>query len=106
MLPQDLPCIVVIGEESAGKSATLERITMLPVFPKHPCYGTKMPVRVKMVHQRAGPKKCWISFPKETLKWTHMGVEAKQAFYTQVRAARSDTCALHPYRHLGPGLGV
>ena len=29
-IPQDLPCIVAIGEESAGKSATLERYALAP----------------------------------------------------------------------------
>jgi len=61
-VPQDLPSIVVIGEESSGKSATLERITMLPVFPKAEDFCTKMPVRVKMHHKAAGPTECQIVF--------------------------------------------
>eukprot|EP00873_Tetraselmis_striata_P041289 jgi/Tetstr1/461553/TSEL_006659.t1 len=61
-LDQELPCIVAMGEESAGKSATLERITMLPIFPKDVEFCTKMPIRVKMHYKKHGPTECSVSF--------------------------------------------
>eukprot|EP00873_Tetraselmis_striata_P010351 jgi/Tetstr1/430615/TSEL_001987.t1 len=59
---RDLPCVVAIGEESAGKSSTLERVTMLPVFPKAEVFCTKMPIRVRLTHCKGGPPTCRVSF--------------------------------------------
>jgi len=58
-----LPVIISVGEESAGKSATLERMMMINIFPKGELFTTKMPIRVKMVNDQHQPKKCQVSFP-------------------------------------------
>ena len=45
-----LPDIVVIGEESSGKSSVLERIAMLPAFPRDTNICTRMPIKLCMKH--------------------------------------------------------
>merc|ERR1712227_163589 len=45
-----LPEIVVVGEESTGKSSVLERIAMLPAFPKDEDICTRMPIKLCMKH--------------------------------------------------------
>ena len=51
-LPFDLqlPKIVVIGNESHGKSALMERIAMRETFPRGEDFTTRMPIRMKMRH--------------------------------------------------------
>nr|QFG74057.1 MAG: dynamin family protein [Megaviridae environmental sample] len=44
-----LPTIVMIGGESTGKSATIENITMLSIFPTDKSVCTRCPVRIVMV---------------------------------------------------------
>lgn len=41
-VPVDAPQLVVMGNESSGKSTLLERITMLPLFPIAPRFCTRM----------------------------------------------------------------
>lgn len=48
-----LPRIVVVGEESAGKSSTLERVTGFPLFPMDRYQCTRMPIRVELRYQTA-----------------------------------------------------
>ena len=54
-LPQgfslSLPQIVVVGVESAGKSSLMERIAMREFFPRADGFCTRMPIRLKMMHQ-------------------------------------------------------
>ncbi|KAG2773481.1 hypothetical protein JG687_00011224 [Phytophthora cactorum] len=45
-----LPQIVVIGEESSGKSSVLESVAMLPLFPRESDICTRMPILLKMSH--------------------------------------------------------
>ncbi|ETI39271.1 hypothetical protein L914_14533 [Phytophthora nicotianae] len=45
-----LPQIVVIGEESSGKSSVLENVAMLPLFPRDSDICTRMPILLKMSH--------------------------------------------------------
>jgi hypothetical protein len=49
----EAPQVIVVGDQSSGKSTVLERITMLPVFPKDKKMCTRMPVKVKL---RRGPQ--------------------------------------------------
>lgn len=49
-----LPKIIVIGDESAGKSSLLESITKCPVFPRHRELCTKMPIRLRLTHVAPG----------------------------------------------------
>lgn len=44
-----LPCIVMVGDESAGKSSVLENITKCPILPRGPITCTKCPVVIKML---------------------------------------------------------
>ena len=46
----DLPRIVVIGDESAGKSSTLERIAMADVLPRNTGICTRQPIVLKLRH--------------------------------------------------------
>lgn len=49
-LKLDLPQIVVIGQESSGKSSVLESLAMMPLFPRDKNICTRMPIRLKMRH--------------------------------------------------------
>jgi hypothetical protein len=49
-----LPEIIVIGDESAGKSSLLESITKCPVFPRHVELCTKMPIRLRLTQVARG----------------------------------------------------
>ena len=43
-----VPRIVCVGEESSGKSSTLERMAMMPVFPRHETLCTRVPIELRM----------------------------------------------------------
>ncbi|KAG1690149.1 hypothetical protein DVH05_028357 [Phytophthora capsici] len=45
-----LPQIVVIGQESSGKSSVLESLAMMPLFPRDRDLCTRMPIHLKMRH--------------------------------------------------------
>jgi GTP-binding protein EngB required for normal cell division len=42
------PQIVVLGQESTGKSSLLERLTMMPLFPRADGICTRVPIHLKM----------------------------------------------------------
>jgi hypothetical protein len=42
------PQLVVIGEENSGKSSVLERIAMMPIFPRNHRLCTRLPVHVRL----------------------------------------------------------
>ena len=42
------PMFMVIGSESSGKSSLLERIAMIPIFPRGEGIVTRMPIRVQL----------------------------------------------------------
>ena len=44
------PEIVVVGEESTGKSSVLERIVGLPLLPRGSDLVTRMPIRLRLGH--------------------------------------------------------
>jgi GTP-binding protein EngB required for normal cell division len=46
------PALVVMGNENSGKSTLLERLAMMPIFPKDKFICTRMAIRV---HLRRGP---------------------------------------------------
>lgn len=48
-----VPRIVVIGEESSGKSSTLERIAMMQFFPTDYKICTRMPIELRLRHKSA-----------------------------------------------------
>ncbi|KAL4123568.1 hypothetical protein PRIC2_009421 [Phytophthora ramorum] len=45
-----LPQIVVVGQESSGKSSVLEALAMLPLFPRDSVMCTKLPILLKLRH--------------------------------------------------------
>ena len=45
-----VPRIVAIGEESSGKSSTLERIAMLKIFPSDRRLCTRMPIELRVIY--------------------------------------------------------
>jgi len=49
-LSLSFPQIIVVGEESAGKSSVLERIAMISLFPRGQDITTRMPIRLQMKH--------------------------------------------------------
>ncbi|POM59808.1 hypothetical protein PHPALM_31408 [Phytophthora palmivora] len=49
-----LPQIVVIGQESSGKSSVLESLAMLPLFPRDSDICTRLPILLKMRHMSHG----------------------------------------------------
>jgi len=46
-----VPRIVAIGEESSGKSSTLERLAMLSVFPSDENLCTRVPIELRLRHR-------------------------------------------------------
>ena len=42
------PMFVVLGAESCGKSTILERVTMLPIFPRADGLCTRMPIKIQL----------------------------------------------------------
>lgn len=49
-LPLDLPSVVVIGNQSVGKSSLLENILKCSIFPADQRECTRVPMRLKLVH--------------------------------------------------------
>ena len=49
----DTPIVVVFGPQNAGKSTLLERLAMLPIFPKGEGLCTRVPIRIRL---RTGTK--------------------------------------------------
>lgn len=47
-----LPQIVVVGQESSGKSSVLESLAMLPLFPRREELCTRLPIHLKLRHVR------------------------------------------------------
>jgi hypothetical protein len=44
------PQFVVIGQESSGKSTLLERLALMPIFPRDNAFCTRMPLHVRLRH--------------------------------------------------------
>eukprot|EP00976_Prorocentrum_cordatum_P039983 812060-Prorocentrum_minimum.AAC.1 len=44
------PRIIVVGQESTGKSSVLERIAMLPLFPRGEDICTRLPIELRLQH--------------------------------------------------------
>ncbi|KAK3266436.1 hypothetical protein CYMTET_24941 [Cymbomonas tetramitiformis] len=44
----DPPSITVIGTRSVGKSSLLERLAMMPLFPRNPSICTRLPIHVRL----------------------------------------------------------
>jgi hypothetical protein len=42
------PQLVVIGQESSGKSTLLERLAMMPIFPRDRRFCTRLPIHVRL----------------------------------------------------------
>jgi len=42
------PQLVVIGQESSGKSTVLERLAMMPIFPRDDNICTRLPIHVRL----------------------------------------------------------
>jgi len=45
------PQIIVLGEESSGKSSVLERLSMCEFFPRSEGICTRMPIQFEMIHK-------------------------------------------------------
>ena len=50
MITYNIPKIIVIGEESSGKSSLLENITKCPIFPRDSKICTKIPIHLTLKH--------------------------------------------------------
>lgn len=53
-LALQLPQVVVVGQESSGKSSVLESLAMLPLFPRDEHICTRMPIHLKLRHAADG----------------------------------------------------
>lgn len=76
-----LPKVIVIGNESTGKSSLLENITKCQLFPRDSKLCTKCPVHVKLTH---GSSKYIVSLPDTTKTNTNkvIKIENKHDIYT------------------------
>ena len=61
----DTPIIVVFGAESAGKSTILERIAMIPIFPKGEDLCTRLPIRVRLRNSQQAKKASLVVLEKK-----------------------------------------
>src|SRR3990167_2972704 len=52
-LELQFPQVIVVGQESAGKSSVLERIAMLQFFPRGQQITTRMPIKLQMTRKTA-----------------------------------------------------
>ena len=48
-----VPRVIVIGEESSGKSSTMERIAMMQFFPTDRKFCTRMPIELRLRYRSA-----------------------------------------------------
>lgn len=60
-----MPQVIVIGEESSGKSSLLEALTKCPVFPRDQRFCTKMPVRMQLTPCQEGDSNVRVTFEGE-----------------------------------------
>jgi hypothetical protein len=63
--PPRVPMAVVLGVQSAGKSALLERLAGLPVFPRDKGLCTRVPVRLCLRHGPRRARPCCSSEPRQ-----------------------------------------
>lgn len=73
-----LPKVIVIGNESTGKSSLLENITKCQLFPRDSKLCTKCPVHVKLTH---GSSKYIVSLPDTNFNKV-IEIENKHDIYT------------------------
>jgi len=52
------PKVVVIGDESAGKSTVLEQLIRMPLFPRKQVFCTRLPIHVRMRRPEAAANGC------------------------------------------------
>jgi hypothetical protein len=52
------PKIVVIGDESSGKSTVLEQLIRMPLFPRKKTFCTRLPIHVRLRRPDAGRSEC------------------------------------------------
>jgi hypothetical protein len=57
-----IPKVIVIGAESAGKSSLLENITKCPIFPRNSSICTKMPIHLKLNTNLNKNIKCQLTY--------------------------------------------
>ena len=90
----DTPTIVVFGPQNAGKSTLLERLAMLPIFPKGEGLCTRVPIRIRMRKgEQTSPKLSVISMAEgheeildETSISGHVGKEVHRIMKQLVTA--------------------
>eukprot|EP00122_Pirum_gemmata_P013058 Pgem_evm1s12147 len=73
-----LPRVVVVGEESCGKSSTLERLVGFQFFPMDNDLCTRMPIELRMRHRSLLEiQKMWKSAGDETEREKNNFVKVK-----------------------------
>lgn len=77
-----LPTVIVIGDESTGKSSLLENITKCQLFPRDSKLCTKCPIHIKLIN---GPKKYKISY-YENNKLIELIIKDKNDIYKIVES--------------------
>jgi hypothetical protein len=116
-----LPRIIVIGDEKAGKSSTLERIACVDIFPTEKKFCTRQPILLKMRNNSAIPQpntlfkvtipsnngsddvktvasvdavRCILKDRMDFLKSSGQGIIADQAIIVEIENARVPTMDL------------
>jgi GTP-binding protein EngB required for normal cell division len=72
-----LPRVIVIGNESTGKSSVLERIIKCQLFPKHNKLCTKTPLRLVIEN---GPSKYTVSYNNEAIGYKNVVKEFEDKY--------------------------
>lgn len=74
-----IPRIIVIGEESSGKSSTLERIAMMSFFPTDRKLCTRMPIELRLRHRTAEEIKHVLSINNKPHYESYVKMSVKRA---------------------------
>jgi GTPase SAR1 family protein len=76
----EIPKVIVIGDESSGKSSLLENITGCPIFPRDTRYCTKIPIKLELKNSNKKINKITYNGKSITVNRDKIQYEIKQLF--------------------------
>jgi hypothetical protein len=91
------PEIAVVGQQSVGKSSVLERLTLMPLFPRGGGTVTLMPIKLRLLHKDAGEL---AAFCKEICTQSALAsydpAQDAQCFYIRAAVGLTDSSQAPP----------